>query len=65
LKWHLSWHYIAIKRDTLQKGLPIPDETAHVLAENVEAPDFAIVKVYTAKGKGRIVEKIMKVPVAS
>lgn len=47
LKWNLSWHYIAIKKDALQKGLPIPDEAAvreRVLTKNVEATDLATVK---------------------
>jgi hypothetical protein len=47
LKWNLSWHYIAIKKDALQKGFPVPDEAAireRILAKNVEAPDLATVK---------------------
>ena len=38
--WSFSWHYEGMKEDTLQKGLPVPDEAAVrelALAKNVEA----------------------------
>jgi hypothetical protein len=47
LKWNLSWHYIVIKKDALQKGLPVSDKAAvreRVLTKSVEAPDLATVK---------------------
>jgi hypothetical protein len=63
--WDFSWHYGGMKEDTLQKGLPIPDEDAIrklVLAKNVEAPDLATVKdflrFYAAPSEGIIAERI-------
>jgi hypothetical protein len=54
-----------MKKDALQKGLPVPDQAAErewVLAKNVEAPDLATVKDFfrfcAATGKGKIVTKI-------
>jgi hypothetical protein len=54
-----------MKDDTLQKGLPVPDQAAvreRVLAKNVEAPDLITVKDFfrfcAATGKGKIVTKI-------
>ena len=54
-----------MKEDTLQRGLPVPDEAAvreRILANNVEAPDLATVKDFfrfcAATGKGKIVIKI-------
>jgi hypothetical protein len=54
-----------MKKDALQKGLPVPDHAAvreRVLAKNVEAPDLATVKDFfrfcAATGKGKIVTKI-------
>ena len=54
-----------MKKDALQKGLPVPDQAAireRVLAKNVEAPDLATVKDFfcfcAATGKGKIVTKI-------
>jgi hypothetical protein len=53
-----------MKKDALQKGLPVPDQAAvreRVLAKNVEAPDLATVKDFfrfcAATGKGNIVTK--------
>jgi hypothetical protein len=54
-----------MKKDTLQKGLPVPDKAAirkRVLAKNIEAPQLATVKDFlcfcAATGKGKIVTKI-------
>jgi hypothetical protein len=54
-----------MKKDALQKGLPVPDQATvreRVLAKNVEAPDLATVKDFfrfcAATGKGKIVTKI-------
>src|SRR5205085_11353035 len=40
LTWSFSWHYGRMKEDTLQKGLPVPDEAA--------VPDLATVKDFLA-----------------
>jgi hypothetical protein len=66
LKWNLSWYYVAVKKDTLQKGLPVPDEAAVRGAGSREKrrgpPDLATVKDFlrfcAAKGKGKIMEQI-------
>jgi hypothetical protein len=65
LTWHFSWHHEEMKEDTLQKGLPVPDEAAvrdRILKKHAEAPDLATVKdflrFHAATSKGKIRENI-------
>jgi hypothetical protein len=55
LKWNISWHYLAMKEDALQKGLP-------VLNQALRHPDLVTVKDFfrfcAATGKDKIVTKI-------
>jgi hypothetical protein len=51
-----------MKKDALQKGLPVPDQAAvreRVLVKNVEAPDLTTAKDFfrfcAATGKGKII----------
>jgi hypothetical protein len=53
-----------MQKDSLQRGLPIPDEASarqHCLREGVNAPDLATVKdflrFHIATSRGKIVEK--------
>ena len=65
LTWDFSWCHEEVKEDTLQKGLPVPDEAAtraRVLRKNVEVPDLATLKDFfrfiAATSKGMIVERL-------
>jgi hypothetical protein len=65
LTWNLSWHFLATRKDALQKGLAVPDQTAvreRVLANNVKAPDLSTVKdfsrFYAVTGKSNIMKEI-------
>ena len=47
LTWHFSWHYVEMKEDAFQKGLPVPDEAAvrdRILKKHVDPPDLVTVK---------------------
>jgi hypothetical protein len=60
LTWNFSWHYGGMKEDTLQKGLPVPDEAAvreRVLRKNVEAPDLTTVKDFLRFHAPRVMAK--------
>jgi len=63
-KQNFSWHYITIKRDTLQTGLSVPDEAAIRGGFSRKTGRFPILLpcktsfgLRQPRGKGMVVEK--------